>query len=90
MQIKLSSSNIHIVNFKNYKGLLIVFFGIIYFTLLQVLYIRVIVPVYAYSGFQGDYSLQEWEYLAKLCEMLNLCRDGERYSGAKLEQWISG
>lgn len=39
-------------------------------------------------GFQDDYSLQEWEYLAKLCEMLNLCRDGERYSGAKLEQWI--
>ena len=38
----------------------------------------------------NDYSEQEWKLLLQLCESLNVCRNGERYSGAKLEQWING
>ena len=45
---------------------------------------------FSIMGFQDDYSLQEWKLLLNLCEKLNTCRNGERYSGAKLEQWISG
>lgn len=37
-----------------------------------------------------DYSEQEWTLLLQLCEKLNTYRGGDRYSGAKLEQWISG
>ena len=42
------------------------------------------------SMYLSDYSEQEWKLLLNLCEKLNACRNGERYSGAKLEQWISG
>lgn len=38
----------------------------------------------------SDYSEQRWELLQNICERLNTCRNGERYSGAKLEEWISG
>ena len=42
------------------------------------------------SMYLNDYSEQEWKLLLQLCESLNACRNGERYSGAKLEQWING
>jgi len=42
------------------------------------------------SMYLADYSEQKWTMLLQLCEKLNTCRSGERYSGAKLEQWISG
>lgn len=42
------------------------------------------------SMYLGDYSEQEWSLLVQLCEKLNAYRDGERYSGAKLDQWING
>lgn len=42
------------------------------------------------SMYLSDYSEQEWSLLVQLCEKLNAYRDGERYSGAKLEQWING
>ena len=42
------------------------------------------------SMYLSDYSEQEWSLLVQLCERLNAYRDGERYSGAKLEQWING
>ena len=35
-----------------------------------------------------DYSTQEWKYLSVLSEKLLLYRNGERYTGAKLLQWI--
>ena len=41
-------------------------------------------------GFRDDYSVQEWSYLDELCEKLISSRHGERYQGAKLEQWING
>ena len=42
------------------------------------------------SMYLNDYSEQEWKLLLNLCERLNTCRNGERYSGAKLEQWMNG
>ena len=38
----------------------------------------------------ADYSEQELTLLVQLCEKLNACRGGDRYSGAKLERWING
>lgn len=45
---------------------------------------------FSISLYLSDYSEQEWRLLVQLCEKLNAYRDGERYSGAKLEQWING
>ena len=42
------------------------------------------------SMYLNDYSEQEWKLLLHLCEKLIVCRGQERYSGAKLEQWING
>ena len=42
------------------------------------------------SLYLNDYSEQEWKLLLHLCESLNVCRGQERYSGAKLEQWMNG
>lgn len=40
------------------------------------------------SMYLNDYSEQEWKLLLNLCAKLNTCRNRERYSGAKLEQWL--
>ena len=40
------------------------------------------------SMYLSDYSEQEWSLLLNLCAKLNTCRNRERYSGAKLEQWL--
>lgn len=42
------------------------------------------------SMYLSDYSEQEWSLLVQLCEKLNTYREGDKYSGAKLEQWING
>ena len=42
------------------------------------------------SMYLSDYSEQEWSLLVQLCEKLNTYREGDEYSGAKLEQWING
>ena len=41
-------------------------------------------------GFREDYSVQEWTYLDEICERLIASRHGERYQGAKMEQWMNG
>lgn len=38
----------------------------------------------------SDYSEQEWSLLVQLCEKLNAYRDGDRYSDAKMSQWLNG
>lgn len=42
------------------------------------------------SMYLSDYSEQEWSLLVQLCEKLNTYREGDKYSGAKFEQWING
>ena len=45
---------------------------------------------FSISLYLSDYSEQEWRLLVQLCEKLNAYRDGERYAGAKLSQWLNG